>query len=86
MEEQEASRCKARLQHLVQLGVPQKDQALDWNRNRIDRLLADHMLRCGFLESATHLVAEAGMQVCQRQLLLACRNCVSTSACEECCV
>jgi macrophage erythroblast attacher len=63
VEEQEASRCRARLQHLAQIGLPQKNHALEWNRLRVDRILADHMLRCGFLESATQLVNETGMQV-----------------------
>ena len=63
VEEREARRCKARLQHLKDIGQPQKNHALEWNQARMDRILADHMLRCGFLESASKLAASAKIEV-----------------------
>ena len=40
VEEMEARRCKARLDHLVSIGLPQKDEATKWNDKRMDRILA----------------------------------------------
>lgn len=63
VEELEARRCKVRLQHLMAIGQPQKNNALGWNQARMDRILADHMLRCGFLDSASELAASANIEV-----------------------
>ncbi|CAL8462971.1 g2505 [Coccomyxa elongata] len=62
VEELEARRCKVRLQHLMAIGQPQKNSALGWNQARMDRILADHMLRCGFLDSASQLAASANIE------------------------
>ena len=64
VEELEARRCKVRLQHLMAIRQPQKDNALGWNQARMDRILADHMLRCGFLDSASELAASSNIEVC----------------------
>lgn len=53
----DALRCKARLEHLQQLGAPGKGSVVAWNKQRLDRLLVDHMLRSGNQ-------ASAGMCVC----------------------
>lgn len=45
-------RCKARLEHLQQLGAPGKGSVVAWNKQRLDRLLVDHMLRTGNQASA----------------------------------
>lgn len=49
----DALRCKARLEHLQQLGAPGKGgSVVVWNKQRLDRLLVDHMLRSGSHASA----------------------------------
>ena len=48
----DALRCKARLEHLQQLGTPGKGSVVLWNKQRMDRLLVDHMLRSGNHKSA----------------------------------
>lgn len=48
----DALRCKARLEHLQQLGAPGKGSMVVWNKQRLDRLLVDHMLRSGSQASA----------------------------------
>lgn len=48
----DALRCKARLEHLQQLGAPGKGSVVAWNKQRLDRLLVDHMLRSGNQASA----------------------------------
>lgn len=60
----EAHRCRVRLQHLQQLGTPAKEHVLSWNRSRMDRLLADYMLRAGYLRSAASLSNAANIAVC----------------------
>lgn len=51
-EEGDAMRVKARLDHLQQLGAPGKGSVVVWNKQRLDRLLVDHMLRTGNQASA----------------------------------
>ena len=63
VEEVEARRCKARLKHLVAVGLPQKDEATKWTDARMDRILADHMLRRGYQRSAAQLARERDMEV-----------------------
>lgn len=48
----EAQRCKARLEHLKAIGSPGKNNAIAWNKGRLDRILVDHLLRSG--ESFEH--------------------------------
>jgi len=61
-ESQDVQRCTVRLQHLQQVGVPSKDGVLDWSRQRLPRVLADHLLRSGYLESAALLSQTAHLQ------------------------
>lgn len=58
----DALRCKARLEHLQQLGAPGKGSVVAWNKQRLDRLLVDHMLRSGNQASAGMLVWTRGLQ------------------------
>jgi hypothetical protein len=51
-EEGDAMRCKARLEHLQQLGAAGKGSTVLSNKQRLDRLLVDHMLRSGNQASA----------------------------------
>lgn len=48
----DALRVKARLEHLQQLGTPGKGNMVVWNKQRLDQLLVDHMLRTGNQASA----------------------------------
>lgn len=63
MEAADLRRCQVRLQHLVAQGAPQRDGLLPWNRRRLDRLVADHLLRRGHLATAALLAKDTGMQV-----------------------
>lgn len=58
----ELGRCRARLSHLLAIGLPRKDALLEWNRRRLDRLLVDHLLRRGYLTTALQLAQESGIQ------------------------
>lgn len=62
-EQNDSLRCQARLQHLQQAGLPPKDGVISWNRNRLDRLLVDHLLHCGFYQTATCLTTDSDIHV-----------------------
>lgn len=62
-EKADAERCQQRLQHLKTLGQQPKEQVLDWNRQRLPRILADHLLRSGYTETANVLTESADLQV-----------------------
>lgn len=51
-EADEALRCKARLEHLQLAGKPAKGHIIAWSKQRLDRILVDHMLRTGNHSSA----------------------------------
>lgn len=56
---------RKRIQHLERLDeIPSlADVKYDqWSRVRLDRLLVDHMLRSGYLESAKQLARERGVE------------------------
>jgi macrophage erythroblast attacher len=59
-EREDASRVRARLEHLRDLGHPARDGCIAWSRGRIDRLLVDHMLRNGYLNAAEKLARSTG--------------------------
>lgn len=68
-ERDEAARCKARLEHLAALGAPARGATVAWNRQRLDRVLVDHLLRAGCHQSAAALAASAGItQLCDLQV------------------
>lgn len=55
-EADDALRCKARLEHLQLVGKPAKGHVIPWSKQRLDRILVDHMLRTGNHISAGNLV------------------------------
>ena len=62
-EKADAERCRQRLQCLNDAGMPAKDHILDWNRQRLPRILADHLLRSGHAETASLLTKTAHLEV-----------------------
>ena len=62
-EEADAIRCQARIQHLQKLGAPAKDEVINWNRKRLDRLLVDHLLHGGYYNAAELLTSESNIKV-----------------------
>jgi hypothetical protein len=63
-EEGDAMRCKARLEHLQQLGAASKGSVVLWNKQRLDRLLVDHMLRSGNQASAGEELSDSASWGC----------------------
>ena len=62
-EHADVGRLRARLAHLGELGQPARERHIEWNRRRLDRLLVDHLLRCGYHGTALKLIEAAGVQV-----------------------
>lgn len=60
-ERDDVQRCKARLEHLVTLGAPARDAVLAWTKQRLDRIIVDHLLREGCYDTAAALVDSAGL-------------------------
>jgi hypothetical protein len=61
-EHDDAQRCRVRLDHLSSLGAPPPNGAVAWNRQRLDRLLVDHLLRAGHYQTAARMAAACGCQ------------------------
>lgn len=59
-EKEDAHRCKARLEHLRSVGPFPKSGITAWNKPRLDRILIDHLLRCGHLQVACELAHSSG--------------------------
>lgn len=81
VERDDLARCRARLQHLQDLGVPDHDAQIEWSRRRIDCLLVDHMLRSGYNGAAAALAAQAGIQVGGSAARLRVRDCRARACC-----
>ncbi|WIA28882.1 hypothetical protein OEZ86_011406 [Tetradesmus obliquus] len=76
-EADEAMRCKLRLEHLAQLGRPAKGAVIPWSKQRLDRILADHMLRAGHQASAARLAQESrSEQLCDMHIFAGARRVV----------
>ena len=62
-EKQDIYRCSTRLQHLIDLGQPSQEHHVEWSKQRLDRILVDHMLREGHNETAAMLAQDSDIQV-----------------------
>ena len=56
-------RCKSRLIHVQNLGVPERDAALEHCRQRVPVLLVDYLLRSGQYLTAHQLASQTGVLV-----------------------
>ena len=56
-------RCTSRLKHVQNVGVPERDAALEHCRQRVPVLLVDHLLRSGQFLTAHQLATQAGVLV-----------------------
>ena len=62
-EKADAHRTHARLKHLQQLGAPQQERMLAWQRQRLDIMLVDHFLRSGLYDTAAELAKDSRVEV-----------------------
>eukprot|EP00891_Asterochloris_glomerata_P002826 jgi/Astpho2/2826/e_gw1.00050.131.1_t len=61
-EKADAHRTHARLKHLQQLGAPQQERMLAWQRQRLDIILVDHFLRSGLYDTAAELAKDSKVE------------------------
>jgi len=61
-EDEDANRCVHRLRHLISIGPPVPDQHIPWNKQRLNPILLDHLLRAGHQNSAASLASETGVK------------------------
>lgn len=53
--------CKRRLEHLKEHSLP-SNQGSIWNKKRLDRMLVEHFLRCGYYNTALKLATQAQIE------------------------
>ncbi|XP_037078066.1 E3 ubiquitin-protein transferase MAEA-like isoform X3 [Pollicipes pollicipes] len=57
-----ADLCKRRLKHLMEYNTDSPGVVSQWKRKRLDRLLVDHFVRCGFYELAMSLARQSHIE------------------------
>nr|CAB3263592.1 macrophage erythroblast attacher [Phallusia mammillata] len=61
LEEASAKLCKRRIEHLKEHASPIPSMVEQWRKTRFDRMVVDHLLRCGFYDSALKLAKESNI-------------------------
>lgn len=64
-----AHSCKKRLEHIKEYCArtpskvgPEATNITNWKRQRLDRMLVEHFLRCGYYDSAVKLAVQSGIE------------------------
>lgn len=57
-----ASACKRRLDHLKEYGNSNDSAVVQWKKKRLDRMLVDHFLRCGYYNTALKLAKHSNIE------------------------
>ncbi|XP_016050108.1 E3 ubiquitin-protein transferase MAEA isoform X1 [Erinaceus europaeus] len=61
-EDESAKLCKRRIEHLKEHSSDQPAAASLWKRQRMDRMMAEHLLRCGYYNTAVRLARQSGIE------------------------
>uniref|UniRef100_A0A8C4N2C0 E3 ubiquitin-protein transferase MAEA n=1 Tax=Eptatretus burgeri TaxID=7764 RepID=A0A8C4N2C0_EPTBU len=61
-EEESAALCKRRIAHLKEHAGPGWSAVNLWKRQRVERMIVDHLLRCGFYTAAIKLARQSGIE------------------------
>lgn len=62
-EDESAKLCKRRIEHLKEHSSDQPAAASMWKRKRMDRMMVEHLLRCGYYNTAVKLARQSGIEV-----------------------
>lgn len=62
-EDESAKLCKRRIEHLKEHSSDQPAAASLWKRKRMDRMMVEHLLRCGYYNTAVKLARQSGIEV-----------------------
>lgn len=71
-EDESAQLCKRRIEHLKEHSGDQPAAAGLWKRKRMDRMMVEHLLRCGYYNTAVRLARQSGIEVGAARSLRAC--------------
>ncbi|XP_070362479.1 E3 ubiquitin-protein transferase MAEA isoform X4 [Equus asinus] len=61
-EDESAKLCKRRIEHLKEHSSDQPAAASMWKRKRMDRMMVEHLLRCGYYNTAVKLARQSGIE------------------------
>uniref|UniRef100_A0A3B4D5A2 E3 ubiquitin-protein transferase MAEA n=1 Tax=Pygocentrus nattereri TaxID=42514 RepID=A0A3B4D5A2_PYGNA len=62
-EDESAKLCKRRIEHLKEHSSDQPANVSVWKRKRMDRMMVEHLLRCGYYNTAVKLARQSGIEV-----------------------
>lgn len=62
-EDESAKLCKRRIEHLKEHSSDQPAPANMWKKKRMDRMMVEHLLRCGYYNTAVKLARQSGIEV-----------------------
>uniref|UniRef100_A0A8C5M2H5 E3 ubiquitin-protein transferase MAEA n=1 Tax=Leptobrachium leishanense TaxID=445787 RepID=A0A8C5M2H5_9ANUR len=61
-EDESAKLCKRRIEHLKEHSSDQTAAANMWKKKRMDRMMVEHLLRCGYYNTAVKLARQSGIE------------------------
>uniref|UniRef100_A0AAY5KM22 E3 ubiquitin-protein transferase MAEA n=1 Tax=Esox lucius TaxID=8010 RepID=A0AAY5KM22_ESOLU len=67
-EDESAKLCKRRIEHLKEHSSDQPAGVNVWKKKRMDRMMVEHLLRCGYYNTAVKLAQQSGIETCAEAL------------------
>ncbi|XP_037118443.1 E3 ubiquitin-protein transferase MAEA isoform X3 [Syngnathus acus] len=67
-EDESAKLCKRRIEHLKEHSSDQPASVNLWKKKRMDRMMVEHLLRCGYYNTAVKLARQSGIETCKETL------------------
>uniref|UniRef100_A0A8C1U989 E3 ubiquitin-protein transferase MAEA n=1 Tax=Cyprinus carpio TaxID=7962 RepID=A0A8C1U989_CYPCA len=67
-EDESAKLCKRRIEHLKEHSSDQPASVNVWKKKRMDRMMVEHLLRCGYYNTAVKLARQSGIETCTQTL------------------
>uniref|UniRef100_H2ZSI1 E3 ubiquitin-protein transferase MAEA n=1 Tax=Latimeria chalumnae TaxID=7897 RepID=H2ZSI1_LATCH len=61
-EDESAKLCKRRIEHLKEHSSDQPAAGNMWKKKRMDRMMVEHLLRCGYYNTAVKLAKQSGIE------------------------
>ena len=68
-EDESAKLCKRRIEHLKEHSSDQLASVNLWKKKRMDRMMVEHLLRCGYYNTAVKLARQSGIEVTDLKLV-----------------
>ncbi|MGH0138866.1 UNVERIFIED_CONTAM: hypothetical protein FKN15_042805 [Acipenser sinensis] len=64
-EDESAKLCKRRIEHLKEHSSDQPAAVNVWKKQRMDRMMVEHLLRCGYYSTAVKLARQSGIEAAE---------------------